>query len=148
MEDYRKMTEKKRYPAEEGLFTWPSDEPHLIGGRCKACGTYYFPKAYVRHKPDCQDRSATEEVLLSRKGRVDSYTIQYYPAPPPFPNPDPSVPCAIGWVALPEGIAIPGRLTGCSPEEVKVDMDVELVVDTAAQDKEGNDVLTWKWRKI
>lgn len=142
------MTEKKQYPAEEGLFTWPSDKPQLIGGRCKACGTYYFPKTFVRHKPDCKDRSATEEVLFSRRGKLDSYTIQYYPAPPPFPNPDKDVPCAIGWVELPEGVAIPGRLTGCGLEDVKMDMDVELAVEAAGQDKEGNDVLIWKWRKI
>jgi uncharacterized OB-fold protein len=142
------MAEKKQYPAEEGLFTWPSDQPQLIGGKCKACNTYYFPKAYVRHKPDCADRNATEEVLFSRRGKLNSYTIQYYPAPPPFPNPDTSVPCPIGWVELPEGIAIPGRLTGCSVDDIEMNMDVELVVEPAAQDKEGNDVLTWKWRKI
>ena len=27
-----------RVPIAEGVFTWPSDEPQLIGGRCGACG--------------------------------------------------------------------------------------------------------------
>jgi hypothetical protein len=49
---------------------------------------------------------------------------------------------------LPEGIAIPGIITGCELEEVKMHMDVELVVEAGGQDKEGNDVLIWKWRKI
>jgi uncharacterized OB-fold protein len=143
-----KMTEKKQYPAEEGLFTWPSDQPQLIGGKCKACNTYYFPKTDIRHKPDCTDRRATEDTLFSRKGKLDSFTIQYYQPPPPSPNPVPFAPYPIGWVSLPEGIAIPGIITGCELEEVKMHMDVELVVEAGGQDKEGNDVLIWKWRKI
>ena len=142
------MAEKKQYPAEEGLFTWPSKSPQLIGGRCKSCDTYYFPNSSVRHRADCRDRSATEDVLLGRKGKVDSYTVQYYPSPPPSPNLEPFAPNAIGWVSLPEGIAIPGILTGCGLEEIKMHMDVELVVEKGSQDKEGNDVLIWKWRKI
>jgi uncharacterized protein len=142
------MTEKKQYPAEEGLFTWPSEQPQLIAGRCKTCNTYYFPKTFIRHHPDCTDRSATEEVLLSRKGKVDTYTIQHYQPPPPSPVPDPFSPYAIGWVSLPEGIAIPGIVTGCGIEDVKMNMDVELVVEKGGRDKEGSDLLIWKWRKI
>ncbi len=93
------MTEKKQYPAEEGLFTWPADEPCLIGGRCKSCGTYFFPKYYVIHKPGCKERQV-EGVLLSRRGKLDSYTIQCYPPPPPFyPNLHPSrkLPHQLHW---------------------------------------------------
>ncbi len=138
---------EKQCPAEEGLFTWPSDEPQLIGGRCKSCNTYFFPKYYVRHHPDCQDHSAVEDVLLSRQGKLDSYTIQHFPAPPPFTNPEPFVPAPIGWVSLPEGISIPGRLTGCELGEIEMHMDVELVVEEEGKDQEGNGLLIWKWRK-
>ena len=43
-------TEKKQYAEAEGLFTWPADEPHLIGGLCKGCDTYFFPKFSEFHK--------------------------------------------------------------------------------------------------
>ncbi len=141
------MTEKKQYPAEEGLFTWPADEPRLIGGRCKSCGTYFFPKYYVIHKPGCKERQV-EEVFFSRRGKLDSYTIQYYPPPLPFVSPDPFVPYAIGRVVLPEGIAILGILTGCKLEDLKMHIDVELLVEKAWEDKEGNEALTWKWRPV
>ena len=141
------MGEKKQYPIQEGLFTWPTDEPHLIGGRCKSCGTYFFPKFSIKHKLDCKERQ-TEEVLLSRRGKLDSYTVQHYPPPPPFISPDPFVPYAIGWVALPEGIAIAGILTGARLEDLKMHMDVELVVEKVWQDEEGNEALTWKWRPV
>ena len=141
------MVEKRQYPIEEGLFTWPSDEPCLIGGRCKSCGTYFFPKFCTLHKPGCQQREV-EEVLLSRRGKLESYTVQYYPPPPPFVSPEPFEPYAIGLVALPEGIEIPGMLTGVKIEDIKLHMDVELVVEKAWEDKEGNEALTWKWRLI
>ncbi len=141
------MPEKKQYPAEEGLFTWPSGKPQLIGGHCKSCGTYFFPKYYVIHKPGCKERQV-EEILLSRKGELDTYTVQHYPPPPPFVSPDPFVPYAIGWVALPEGIAVAGIITGCKLEDIKAHMDVELVAEKAWNDNDGNEVLIWKWRPV
>jgi uncharacterized OB-fold protein len=142
-----KTSEKKRYPLGEGLFTWPSDEPQLIGGRCKSCGTYFFPKFNVKHDPICKNRQA-EEVLLGRRGKLESYTVQRFPPPPPFVSPDPFVPYAIGWVALPENIGIVGIITGCRLEDIKMHMDVELVIEKAWEDKEGNEPLTWKWRPV
>ena len=138
---------KRQYPIEEGLFTWPAAEPQLIGGRCKSCATYFFPRFYAIHKPGCKERQV-EDVLFSRRGKLDSYTIQYYPPPPPFINPEPFVPYAIGMVSLPEGIAILGMITGCKLEDIKLHMDVELIVEKAWDDNEGNEALTWKWRPV
>jgi len=143
----KKTTQKRQIPLIEGLFTWPSDEPHLIGGRCKSCSTYFFPKWLVKHKPNCRERHI-EEVLLSRRGKLNSYTIQHYPPPPPFKSPDPFIPYAIGWVSLPEGIAIAGIITGAKLEDLKTHMDVELVVEKAWVDEHGNDALTWKWQPV
>ena len=139
------MAEKNQIPGAEGIFTWPSDEPHLIGGRCKSCGTYYFPKYYVVHKPGCKEREI-EEIPLSRKGKLDTYTVQYYPPPPPFITTVPFVPYAIGWVALPEGIAVAGIITDCKIEDIKQHMNLELVIEKAWEEEDGTEVLTWKWR--
>lgn len=138
---------KTRTPIMEGLFTWPSTEPRLIGGRCKSCGTYYFPKFFTRHKPGCKERQV-EEVLLSRRGKLDSFTVQRFPPPKPFVSTDPFTPYAIGWVALPEGIAVAGMITDCKLEDLRMHMDVELVVEKAWVDQEGNEALTWKWRRV
>ncbi len=35
-------------PVAQGVFTWPSDEPRLIGSRCDACGTYDFPAQLLK----------------------------------------------------------------------------------------------------
>ena len=138
---------ENQYPIQEGLFTWPSNQPQLIGGRCESCNTYFFPKFSIIHKPGCKERQV-KDVLLSRRGKLDTYTIQYYPPPPPFKVPDPYVPYAIGWVALPEGVAVAGIITGCKLEDVKMHMDLELVVEPAWEDEEGAQALTWKWRAV
>ena len=33
----------EKVPIEEGLFTWPSDDPKLIGSLCLDCGAIVFP---------------------------------------------------------------------------------------------------------
>jgi len=142
-----KKSEKKQIPAVEGLFTWPSDEPRLIGGRCESCGMYFFPKFFPFHKPGCQ-QGQVKEVLLGKRGKLQSYTVQYYPPPPPFASPTPFIPYGIGLVALPEGISVIGMLTGIEVKDLKTNIDVELVVEKIYEDKEGNEILTWKFRSV
>lgn len=140
-------TEKKQYAEVEGLFTWPAHEPHLIGARCKGCDTYFFPKFAQFHKPGCP-QGPVEEVLLSRRGKLVSYTVQHFPVPSPFVNPEPFVPFAVGTVALPEGIEVIGMLTGVEIEDIKANIDVELVVEKLYEDQEGNEAMTWKFRPV
>ena len=141
------MPSKKQYPAIEGLFTGIGKEANLIAGKCESCGTYSFPKSGNVHSPDCERRTI-QEVLLSRKGKLDSYTIQYYPPPPPFVSPDPFVPYAIGLVELPEGISVLGILSDCKLEKLQTGVDVELVVEKLYDDADGNEVLGWKFEPV
>lgn len=141
------MTSKRQIPAVEGLFTVNSDGPNLIGGRCNSCGTYFFPKFYHVHKPDCNEREV-QNVLLGRRGKLVSYTVQYYPPPPPFVCPDPFVPYGIGMVSLAEGINVLGILTGIEIKNIKTGLDVELVLEKLYDDKEGNEVVGWKFRPV
>ena len=102
----------------DGLFIWPVDQPRLIAGLRKGCSAYFFPKFSEFHKPGCLQGPA-EEVLLSRRGKLTSYTIQYFPVPSPFVNPEPLVPFILGIVALPEGMEVAGQLTGVSVEDAR-----------------------------
>ena len=120
-----KSTRIKQIPITEGFFTWPAEEPRLIGGKCKSCGRYSFPKDYPLHKIGCHKQDA-EEVLLSKRGKLRSHTWQYYEPPPPYKGPSPFVPYGIAMVELPEGLNVVGIMTGCSREDLKMGMDVEL----------------------
>ena len=134
-----------RTPVLEGWFTLDEREPHLLGARCGACGTYYFPKAikFCRH-PDCAGE-AFEEVQLSRKGRVWSYTNAVYKPPEPYISNDPFVPYSIAAVELErEQMIVLGQVaSGVGVEALKVGMEVELVLEPLDDGK-----LSWKWKPL
>ena len=64
-------------PAVEGWFT-TGERPALLGSRCAACRTVFFPReaAFCRN-PGCTSEDF-DEVELSRRGRVWSYTDAQY----------------------------------------------------------------------
>ena len=98
-------------PAVEGWFaTDPAGVPHLIGSRCGECGTYVFPpRANYCPNPGC-DGAELEQVPLSRRGTLWSYTENRYAPPPPDPAPDPFAPFAVAAVELAdEGLIILGK---------------------------------------
>ena len=142
-----KSSEKKQIPVVEGYFTWPPEEPRLISSRCKSCGHYFFPKTFTCYNPNCKNKEV-EEALLSRRGKLWSYTVVHYPPPPPFVPADPFVPFAIGEVEFPEGLKVFGMMTGCEPEDLTMNMDVEVVAEKLYEDEEGNEVVGWKLRPV
>lgn len=141
------MADKRQIPVAEGLFVWPSTEPGLIVSRCRSCGTCYFPKTFACHNPDCT-REDVEEIVLSGQGKLWTYTILHYVPPFPFVPQEPFSPIYIGLVEFPEGIRILGQLTGTKDREIKLNMDVKLVIEKLHDDQEGNEVVTWKFKVL
>lgn len=139
----------KKSAAITGWYSLDEDNPHLIGTQCTRCQTYYFPKQrnFCRN-PDCGSE-AFEEVPLSRKGKIWSYTSASYKPPEPFIAPDPFVPYTIAAVELDrEKMIILGQVVaGVEPTDIKVGDPVELVMDTLYTDDEG-EKLIWKWQPI
>lgn len=139
------MTNKKRVPVIEGLFTWPSDDPRLIISRCKKCGGASFPRAPFCPNPDCEkSRDNVEVVELSKRGKLYSYTYQIYAPPAPFKM-EPFEPYAIGMLDFPEGLRIYGIIT--TMENLKIGMELETTVSKLYED-EGNEYITWMWRPV
>jgi len=146
----RTKTEPKQVPAIEGWFTWPpSNEPHLIGSRCKACGDYFFPSVHICGNPNCLS-SDVESVNLSRKGKLYTYTINYYKPPNPYVSPDPFVPFAIAVVALEkEKMKVQGMIaSSCDVSKLKVGIEMELIIESLYRDKEGIELLVWKFKPV
>ena len=136
----------ERNPVIEGLFTLDPKEPRLIGSKCTSCGTYFFPETVSCSNPVCKEKKV-EQAFLSRRGKLWSYTIQYYPPPPPFKAPEPFVPFGIGLIELPEKIRVLGMLTESDPDKLKIGMEVELVLEKLYEDN-GKEVITWKFRPV
>ena len=140
---------KPKQPAIEGWFTQDARAPHLIGTRCTACGTYFFPKetTFCRN-PDCAS-SQLEEVQLSRRGRLWSYTNNCYAPPPPFVASDPFQPYAVAAVELEkERMVILGQVeAGAGVAELEVGMEMELTLGTLYENAQ-REVVIWKWRPL
>jgi uncharacterized OB-fold protein len=137
-------------PAIDGWFT-TGDEPTLLGTRCRACGTVFFPReeAFCRN-PGCAGE-AFDEVPLSRRGRVWSYTDARYQPPPPYvPRTEPYEPFALAAVALEaEGLVVLGQVAdGYGVGHLAVGAEVELVVEPLYTDGDGVERTTWRWRPV
>jgi uncharacterized protein len=133
-------------PAIDGWFTTGA-EPALVGTRCLACGTTYFPREETFCRNPACDGEEFEEYAFSRTGKVWSYTdAQYQPPPPYIPDADPYVPFALAAVELDEGIVVLGQLAdGFGVEDVRVGSTVELVVETLYVDETGPRTI-WRWK--
>lgn len=138
---------KTRLPAVEGWFSL--DPPTLLGSRCTVCGTYAFPReaAFCRN-PDCES-TEFDEVPLSRRGTVWSYTDACYQPPAPYVAADPYEPFCIAAVELAaEKMVVMGQVVpGVAVADLAVGTEVELVLDTLYED-DDNQYLVWKWQPV
>jgi uncharacterized protein len=95
------------------------------------------------------EAEALEQVELSRRGRIWSYTdAQYQPPPPYIPTTDPYQPFALAAVELPEGIVVLGQVAdGYGVGDLKVGQEAELVVETLYADDSGERTI-WRWKPV
>ena len=139
-------SKKKQVPIRQGLFTWPSDKPELIGSKCKTCGSVAFPKVSGCRNPDCESDAGVDEITLGRKGKLDSFTVMHYQPPAPWQGSESMVPFGQGFVEMPCGIRVISVLTSNDPKELKIGRSMETVVEKFFEDEEGNDVMCYKFK--
>lgn len=133
-------------PVVDGWFT-TGPEPHLVGTRCSACGTYAFPpETFSCRNPRC-DATDLEETPLSRRGRIWSFSVNHYAAPPPAVSPDPFEPYAVAAVELAEErIVVLGKVAdGIDLDTLSVGAPMEIVVEPIIL---GSAELVWKWKPV
>jgi uncharacterized OB-fold protein len=126
-------------PFREGLFRIPpsqNQEAQLIGSKCRICGKIFFPSRRVCGSCFNED---LDEVPLSRRGKLYTYTVVWSPAA------GMKSPYAIGYVDLPEGVRVFSLLTEWQ-DMLDLDIDVELVIDKLGEDEEGNEIVVYKFR--
>ncbi len=134
---------KTRVPAIEGWFD--ADAKRLLGTRCADCGTYYFPREETScRNPRCASTDLNE-VPLSDRGRVWSFTNSCYAPPPPFMASDPYEPVTIAAVELEEEkMVVLGQVDRADVSQLEAGMEMELSIGTLYEDEE-NEYLIWKW---
>ncbi len=92
----------------------------LVGYKCNACG--FVTATHREVCPDCGNKEL-EEVKLSRRGKIVSFTVVRFP-PLEFKGQEPY---AIAMVQLEDGCLVVGPVTDCKPEDVKDGAEVEVV---------------------
>jgi uncharacterized OB-fold protein len=140
---------RKQIPVEEGLFTWPAENPQLIASQCRSCGEVAFPRE--EGCGNCGGEDVVEK-LLSRRGQVWTWTIQNFPPPiPPYRGSgdrDTFVPYGVAYIELPEGIRVESRLTLNDPEQIEIGMEMELVIQKFIEDADGNELMTFAFQPV
>ena len=134
-------------PHPEGVFTWPADEPQLIGGRCQSCEAITFPLA-----TSCARCGSTEvaEHLLPRRGTLHTWTTQEFLPKEPYAGGETMEtfrPYGVGLVQLGDEVRVEARLTEGDAANLDFDMEVELVVVPFRED--GDDtVVTFAFQPV
>ena len=134
-----------RVPIEAGFFTIPDDDaepPRLLGSRCPACGEHFFPRRMVCAK--CLHEGC-EDVEMGPRGRLWTWTFVHVPL---FAKKDAKVDAyGVGQVDLPEGPRIQAILVG-GPDDFEFGMEVTLDLETLSTDKDGNDVVIYRFKPV
>ena len=114
---------------------------HLVGSKCKSCGSIYFPQRLIC--PTCFRDDTLEETAFSKSGRLYSFSItrREFLAPPGF-----SLPYAFGYVDLPEGVRVVSLLKEWEPDLLRMDGEVELGIEPIGEDRAGNQVIGFYFR--
>ena len=140
---------RTRTPVVTGWFDGEGDDFRLLGTRCSACASVFFPRedAFCRN-PGCPG-GTLEVVPLSKRGLVWSYTDSRYRPPPPYVS-DPGLvwePRALVAVELaPERLVVLGQtVPGVRAADLAVGMEVEVVPGVLDEDA-GTTWTTWHWR--
>ena len=106
----------------------------------RSCGELFFPET---------GRSALNVLLRKWRRylsvREEKYiaTLIVHHATPGYTGP---LPYAVGAVELPGGIVILSPLTQCQLDQLKIGMNVELVLEKLYEDENGNEVISYKFR--
>jgi uncharacterized OB-fold protein len=130
------------------VFTWPADEPSLIGGRCSACGSVTFPI-----QASCARCGSTEveQQMLPRRGTLWTFTTQEFLPKEPYASGETLEtfrPYGVGMVQLGDVVRVEGRLTESDPDKLQIGMEMEVVVVPFREDPDGVQVMTYAFAPV
>ena len=132
-------------PIAPGLFEWLDEGACLIGSRCLECGEVRFPANSFC--PQCC-KETTENIRLSQRGRLYSFTVQRFKPPPPYRGPEDFDPYGVGMIELPEGLRVTSVLEEGDPTRLRVGMEMQLIITKFFEDEEGREVLAYKFKPV
>jgi uncharacterized OB-fold protein len=127
----------------EDVFTWPSDAPQLIGGRCRDCGSVTFPEASACAR--CGSLQV-ERHLLPREGTLWTFTTQEFLPKEPYASGETLEtfePYGVGLVQLGDEVRVEARLTEADAAALHMGMKMRLVIVPFRTEPDGTQVMTY-----
>ncbi len=107
-----------------------------MGNKCKSCGQVFFPKVVACL--NCLVENM-EELKLSRRGKLYSYTIAR------MPSLHFEAPYAVGYVDVPEGVRIFAPLKIREGKAFQIGMEMEVVIETLWKEGE-KEIIGYKFQ--
>jgi len=132
----------------EDVFTWPADEPELIGARCPGCAAVVFP--FQASCPRCGELGM-ERHLLPQEGTLWTFTTQGFLPKEPYAGGETAetfVPFGVGLVQLGDEVRVEARLTEADVEKLAIGMAVRLVIVPFRTDADGTEVMTFAFAPV
>ncbi len=135
-------------PIGEGLFTWPSPEPALLCSRCRNCGRASFPA-----QGSCTACCSTDVVVetLPPCGTLWTWTVQRFMPKAPYKSGETQEtfqPYGVGYVELPGGVRVEGRLTENNPENLEIGMAMKVIFETFRTEDDGTEVINFAFSPV
>lgn len=120
---------------------YPKDEAYLWGVKCGHCGAKFLGARIACAKCGAQDK--LEEVRYGNEGEIYVFAVVHQ-AMPGLPTP-----YVAAIIDLDDGVSVRANVDGLDP--LKPDKSwfgkrVKMVSEIHAQDKEGNDVVSVKYK--
>ncbi|UCH09469.1 MAG: Zn-ribbon domain-containing OB-fold protein [Fidelibacterota bacterium] len=112
----------------------------LEAEKCRQCGKVHFPPRLICDA--CQSQEF-EQVILSRAGRILTWTVIHVPPT----NFDLEAPYIIAIVELEEGVRLTCQVVDCDPEELAVDAPVEMVFRRIQEDSQA-DIIQYGYKAV
>lgn len=137
----------KSVPLAPDIFTWPSESPQLIGGRCAECAAVTFPNQDAC--PRCGSQKM-EQHLLPRQGVLWAWTTQEFLPKEPYASGETDAtfkPFGVGVVQLGEEVRVEARLTESDPAKLRIGAPFELVITPLRRDADS-ETLTFAFKPI
>jgi len=119
-----------------------NEEPYLWGNKCKSCGAVYVGSRMACSR--CSSRGL-EEVRFSNHGEIWTFGVVHQSIP------NVPTPFVAAIVDLPEGASVRATVTGLDPnrpDSAWFGKKVRMYVEKAYTDKQGNDIITYKYRPV
>jgi uncharacterized OB-fold protein len=130
------------------VFTWPADEPQLIGGRCASCEAVTFP---VQSSCARCGSVEVEKHRLPRRGTLWTFTTQEFLPKEPYASGETLEtfkPYGVGLVQLGDELRVEGRLTESDASRLRIGMAMEVVVVPFRVDDDGTEVMTYAFAPV